>query len=124
MQKAENRTCPACGGALVLEREELPLSGDGNGSIFDWFDEPFLADAYCCADCGRIELYKHRDNRAAEPERELVTCPVCGAEHDARIGCPRCAMNHAYKSPRAAQTDKQPPAEKRRPRGKKPPWER
>ena len=57
------------------------------------------------------------DNDAMEAfiKEHGVVCPVCGTEHSSLSGCPTCALNWA----RGRR-----PAETRREKEKKPPWEK
>lgn len=74
-----------------------------------------------CAQCGKTEFFSSGDIvdnvDLSTPEENYVTCPKCGARHDPKIGCHRCAMNAAMDRTSTAPKAAKKPAEK-------PPWER
>lgn len=73
-------------------------------------------DVLRCTSCRKVEFFSC-EAPAPTPEENHVTCPVCGARHDSKVGCPRCAMNNA-----ADRVSTAPKAAKKL--AEKPPWER
>ena len=78
---AEKKTCSTCGLELELAVKSYPL-----GSAFQM--KRLHADIYRCPSCRRVELF--------EVESDMVTCPVCGAQHPAQERCFTCALDAAF----------------------------
>ena len=117
MEKIE-RKCIVCGGELrKLYRQSMPLAGlvqrdprlDKSGL--------FIRDHFFCIQCGREECVISFPKDPFQTEEKTVTCPVCGKEHPANVGCPRCALQKGTERKRSVPPKKDSP-------WKKPPWEK
>lgn len=120
MEQAQEKRCPACGGALERKLTNFSIGADGGGGLLSLLADTYEVDLYACPQCGKVELYTayFRPEGAKEPEEDkTVTCPVCGKKHSSLIGCPSCAMNA---NPTTMSFDRAPRKKKER----KPPWER
>ena len=123
-----DKICLRCGGPMERYGHKLfhlgeeglfgPVARDG--LLASWLE----ADVLRCAQCGWAEFYlPDPPEMPDDVVEEKVTCPVCGGEHSALIGCPWCAMREVGET-RSAPEKEQRQKEERRRTGHKPPWEK
>lgn len=84
--------CLRCGEQMHLARREKIQLGETGWIMGDWGNllaGAMEVDFYCCASCGKIELFQPRDSENITLPQKI--CPHCGKEIDFDYPkCPYC----------------------------------
>ena len=121
-RKAESTdlTCLRCGTSMVKVGRRKFQMGEENFFDTHRWDGSMELDVVRCPSCFKVEFFMpNLPGTPSAPEDDYVTCSTCGARHDPKVGCPRCAMNNA-----ADRISSAPKSPKKSTPGKKPPWEK
>jgi len=110
--------CIRCGAPMAkMGRKRFQMGAENFFFDTHAWEGSIVFEIMRCTACGKAEFFVPDTAPAPTPEENYITCPKCGARHDPKIGCHRCAMNSAMDRTSTAPKAAKKPAEK-------PPWER